>query len=279
MNLTTEYMHQGERSRVSYQRDRTSAAGRPDCNRFVASMHHKFKWRSKKESMDLLNDDSMFGCSNKKEEILRHCAGATHVRIQDVCKMTKIMKEERARLFDLHDDEGNKIRQITFTARWPRMLNLVCPCADECGNRFEMHNGVQCSLMFWLIVNITHMIDTLWECTDQHVVDNKLWLGWILAFTHHNVLNLHHQTLKVKSENPFLSCKLKTESLNKMIVNQFNSKDSYYVKFKKLCSMMPTALVSYDCNVEPIHLKNRRVIIVAFDDNLSMCREIKKTHN
>ena len=48
---------------------------------------------------------------------------------------------------------------------------------------------------------------------------------------------------------------------------------------RKLHGQKLRDLKKHDCNVEPIHLKNRRVIAVAFDDNLSMCREIKKTHN
>lgn len=178
---------QNPRTEESLTKDLLAIRCRADYRQFTVRMAKLKRSGLAKNALFMLKQSQELWSESTIIELKKyHCKGSTYMNIQDATDLDFLLRNESTR--EIIEEQNQQ--KTMFHARWPRrMLYLNNPLSSH-GQHFPCFKSNYKSLPneFWLLINMCHMVPSIWKSLDDKVKTDMSWEGWMLTFLTSQVL-------------------------------------------------------------------------------------------
>jgi hypothetical protein len=192
-----------ERSNLSFVCHVIAANQRTDYRSFTLNLPKKDHQFCLRDARSFVKESDEL-CEDQEEALRRQKTGATHMPLEDVFDTQMQMKKESSGAILHINNENGDSRSTNFVPKWPRRIVPVMPYSSENGSVFKNCKGFQKKeVIFWFVLNISHIVPELWRSMDSMVKTNQDWQGW--GLTHIVAHVFPNKAMQTNKNNPFSS--------------------------------------------------------------------------
>ena len=246
INLTDQTLNSAQ-SRIdeSLRKDALAARGRKDYKNFITR-------KSKKEELGW--EDSINHILEKSDQLWtedefqrvkkKHLKGATYMPIEQAFEVDYLLRtESKKEIIKIFGGDRRRHEIASFMPRWPRrIVHILEPLSSHGTKPFYCKTEWDGVPFVRYLVNIVHLVPSLWKSLDENVTHTTSWEGFVL--THVTIKALPHMLSSAAKGNPFTSKSVNNET---KFVQRLPTKNSViYNAFEALFKEHETVAVLND---------------------------------